>query len=130
MGFSLGILDWCICLAVLGFSISLGLFLSVRKKASLDSSRFFLADRSLTWPIVGASLFATNIGAEHLVGLSGDAYRYGVCAGAVELTTAICLGIAASILFPYYLKNKVFTIPEFLELRYSRAARVFFSGLM
>lgn len=78
----------------------------------------------------GASLFATNIGAEHLVGLSGDAYRYGLCAGTVELTTCICLGIACAVLFPYYLRSKVYTIPEFLELRYNRAARVFFSGLM
>src|SRR5438876_3632791 len=124
MGFSLGILDWCICLAVLGFSISLGLFLSVRKKASLDSSRFFLAGRRLTWPMVGASLFATNIGAEHLVGLSGDAYRYGISAGTVELTTCICLGFACAVLFPYYIRNNVFTIPEFLELRYNRTARV------
>src|SRR5579871_6042033 len=130
MGFSLGIVDWCICFVVLGFSIFLGLYLSVRKKASLDSSHFFLADRSLTWPFVGASLFATNIGAEHLVGLSGDSYRYGLSAGAVELTTCICLGIACAVLFPYYIRARVYTIPEFLELRYNRTARVFFSGLM
>jgi len=53
-----------------------------------------------------ASLFATNIGAEHLVGLSGDAYRYGLCAGTVELTTCICLGVACAFLFPYYLRMK------------------------
>ena len=84
----------------------------------------------MTWPVVGASLYATNIGAEHLVGLSGDAYRYGLKAGTVELTTAICLGFACAVLFPTYIKNKVFTIPEFLELRYDAAARLFFSGLM
>jgi SSS family solute:Na+ symporter len=55
------------------------------------------------WPIVGASLYATNIGAEHLVGLSGDAYRYGLKAGTVELTTALCLGFACAALFPYYI---------------------------
>src|SRR5215467_1517351 len=130
MGFSLGTLDWWICLSVLAFSILLGLFLSLRKKASVDSSHFFLADRRLGWPVVGASLFATNIGAEHLVGLSGDAYRYGLSAGTVELTTCICLGFACAILFPYYIRNKVFTIPEFLQLRYNHTARVFFSGLM
>jgi solute:Na+ symporter, SSS family len=91
---------------------------------------FFLAGRGLKWPVVGASLFATNIGAEHLVGLSGDAYRYGLCAGSVELTTCICLGIACAWLFPYYLRTKVFTIPEFVELRFNRTARVFFSALM
>lgn len=82
------------------------------------------------WPVIGASLFATNIGAEHLVGLSGDSYRYGLSAGSVELTTAITLGFACAILFPYYLKNKIYTIPEFLEIRYNKRARTFFSGLM
>jgi SSS family solute:Na+ symporter len=75
MGISLAVIDWCVCLSVLSFSIFLGLYLAVRKKASVDSSHFFLADRSLSWPLVGASLFATNIGAEHLVGLSGDSSR-------------------------------------------------------
>lgn len=130
MSFSLGIVDWCICFAVLAFSIFLGLFLSVRKKASVDSSHFFLADRSLTWPLVGASLFATNIGAEHLVGLSGDAYRYGLSAGAVELTTCITVGFAAAFLYPFYIRNRVFTTPEFLEKRYHPAARALFSALM
>jgi len=130
MVFSLGVLDWSICLAVLGLSISLGLFLSIRKKASVDSSHFFLAGRCLTWPLVGASLFATNIGAEHLVGLSGDAYRYGLSAGAVELTTCITVGFAAAFLYPFYIRNRVFTTSEFLEKRYHPAARVLFSGLM
>lgn len=130
MGFSLGTLDWCICLSVLAFSILLGLYLSVRKKASVDSSHFFLADRRLTWPLVGASLFATNIGAEHLVGLSGDSYRYGLSAGAVELTTCITVGFAAAFLYPFYIRNRVFTTPEFLEKRYHPAARALFSGLM
>src|ERR1700757_5424058 len=113
MGFSLGILDWCIFLTVLSFSILFGLYLSVRKKASVDSSHFFLADRSLSWPLVGASLFATNIGAEHLVGLSGDCYRYGLSAGTVELTTCITVGFAAAFLYPFYIRNRVFTTPEF-----------------
>src|ERR1039457_1429961 len=130
MFFSLGVTDCCICLLVLSFSIVLGLYLAIRKKSSANSASFFLADRSLSWPLVGASLFATNIGAEHLVGLSGDSYRYGLSAGAVELTTCICLGIACAVLFPYYIRARVYTIPEYLELRYNRTARVVFSGLM
>ncbi len=130
MSLSLTPLDWIICLLVVGASVLLGLYLALRARATDNSANFFLAGRRLTWPIVGASLFATNIGAEHLVGLSGDAYRYGLCAGTVELTTCICLGFACAVLFPYYLKNKVFTIPEFLEMRYNRMARVFFSALM
>ena len=111
-------------------SIFFGWYMSRRIEAGKDSSSFFLAGRNLPWWIVGLSLYATNIGAEHLVGLTGDAYRYGLSAGTVELTTAICLGFAAAVLFPYYIRNQVFTIPEFLELRYNALARTFFSGLM
>ncbi|RPI16367.1 MAG: hypothetical protein EHM65_03610, partial [Acidobacteriales bacterium] len=100
MSLSLTPLDWIICLVVVGASVFLGLHLALRARATDNSANFFLAGRRLTWPIVGASLFATNIGAEHLVGLSGDAYRYGLCAGTVELTTCICLGFACAVLFP------------------------------
>ncbi len=122
--------DWVVCVGALLFNVALGLYFALRARRTADSSSFFLAGRTLTWPIVGASLFATNIGAEHMVGLSGDSYRYGICAGTVELTTAICLGFAAAVLLPYYLKNKVFTIPEFLEIRFRSEARLCFSGLM
>ena len=130
MAFSLGSVDWWICVLVLGSTLFLGLFLAIRRKASANSSRFFLADRRLSWPLVGASLFATNIGAEHLVGLSGDAYRYGLSAGTVELTTCWTLGFAAFFLFPFYIRNRVFTTPEFLETRFHPITRVLFSGLM
>jgi SSS family solute:Na+ symporter len=123
-------LDWLVCLSTLGGSVALGLFVASRIQAGASSTNFFLAGRQLTWPVIGASLFATNIGAEHLVGLSGDAYRYGLCAGTVELTTVLCLGVGAAVLFPYYIKNRVFTIPEFLEIRYHPICRVFFSALM
>ncbi len=126
----LSLFDWVVCIVALGGSIFIGLWLSLRARSTENSAGFFLAGRSLTWPVVGASLFATNIGAEHLVGLSGDSYRYGLCAGTVELATAICLGFAAAVLLPHYLRNKIYTIPEFLETRYSPRARVAFSGLM
>ncbi|HSL85794.1 MAG TPA: hypothetical protein VK861_02530, partial [Bacteroidales bacterium] len=130
MSLSLSTLDWIVVAVVITGSLSFGLFMAFMKKAGRNSSNFFLGGRSIKWPVIGASLFATNIGAEHLVGLSGDSYRYGLSAGSVELTTAITLGFACSILFPYYMKNRIYTIPEFLELRYNRHARTFFSGLM
>ena len=123
-------IDWIIGLTVLFGSLFVGLYMAKKNKAGQSSANFFLGGRKITWPIIGASLFATNIGAEHLVGLSGDSYRYGLSAGSVELTTFITLGFACAFLFPYYIKNKIFTIPEFLELRYDRSARTFFSGLM
>ncbi|MEI6680312.1 MAG: sodium/solute symporter [Mariniphaga sp.] len=130
MTLNLTYLDWIVLTIVVSGSLSFGLYMAYRKKSGQNSSNFFLGGRSISWPIVGASVFATNIGAEHLVALSGDSYRYGLAAGSVELTTAITLGIACAVLFPYYIKNKIFTIPEFLELRYNRRARTFFSGLM
>ena len=129
MQLSLSALDWLIGGGALVVNILLGVWFALRARKSSSSDEFFLAGRRLTWPIVGASLLATNIGAEHMVGLCGDAYRYG-SAGTVELCTAVCLGIACAVLIPYYLKNQVFTIPEFLELRYRKEARFFFSGLM
>lgn len=130
MNLTLTFLDWLVLAVVMGGSLSFGLYMAWLKKAGQNSTNFFLGGRSIKWPVIGASMFATNIGAEHLVGLSGDSYRYGLSAGSVELTCAITLGFACAILFPYYMKNKIFTIPEFLELRYNRRARTFFSGLM
>lgn len=132
MSLSLTHLDWIVCVVALAGNVLLGLFFArrARNAKAKESDNFFLAGRKLTWPIVGTSLFATNIGAEHLVGLSGDSYRYGICAGTIELVCAMCLGFTAAVLLPYYMKNKVFTIPEFLELRYRSEARLFFSGLM
>lgn len=130
MNLILSSFDWIVLVVVMGGSLAFGMYMAWRKKAGKDSASFFLGGRSIKWPVIGASLFATNIGAEHLVGLSGDSYRYGLSAGSVELTTAITLGFSCAILFPSYIKNKLFTIPEFLELRYNRRARTFFSGLM
>ncbi|MCY1719413.1 sodium/solute symporter [Prolixibacteraceae bacterium Z1-6] len=130
MNLSLTTFDWTVLLLVMISSLSFGLIMAYRKKAGQNSTNFFLGGRAIKWPVIGASLFATNIGAEHLVGLSGDSYRYGLSAGSVELTCAITLGFACAILFPYYMKNKIYTIPEFLELRYNKKARIFFSGLM
>ena len=127
---SLTAVDYVVCGVTLVGSMLAGLWLGLRKTTQGSSDGFFLAGRKLTWPIVGASLYATNIGAEHLVGLSGDSYRYGLKAGTVELGTAICIGIACWVLFPTYIRNKVFTIPEYLERRYDVRARLFFSGLM
>jgi len=130
MNLVLTTLDWLVLTVVMGGTMGFGIYMAFRKKAGQSSSNFFLGGRSIMWPVVGASLFATNIGAEHLVGLSGDSYRYGLSAGLIELTTVITLGFSCSFLFPYYMKNRLFTIPEFLEIRYNRRARTFFSALM
>ena len=105
MEISLSGLDWIVGLLVLIGSLAAGLYMAYRAKSGQSSSNFFLGGRKILWPVIGASLFATNIGAEHLVGLSGDSYRYGLSAGSVELTTYITLGFACAVLFKHYVKN-------------------------
>ena len=130
MTLSLTLSDWIVCTTTFGGSLLLGLWLARRVGSANNSADFFLAGRRMSWPIIGASLFATNIGAEHVVGLSGDAYRYGLSAGVNELNALISLGIAAAILYPHYIRNRVYTIGEFLEIRYNPTARLVLSGFM
>lgn len=87
------------------------------------SENYFLAGRRLIWPVIGASLFASNIGTEHLVGLAGDAHRVGLVAGGFEWMACFCLLILAVVFVPQYLRTRIYTIPEFLERRFSLTAR-------
>ena len=130
MELSLEPYDWVVGILALGGSVLLGLLLARRSRAGESSANFFLAGRRMKWPIIGASFFATNIGAQHLVGLCEGTYRHGICAGTIEVAGVLCLGFAAAVLFPYYIKNRVFTVPQFLEMRYGSATRIFFSGYM
>ena len=71
MSLSLTAFDWIVLSIVMGGSLAFGLYMAYLKKAGQSSANFFLGGRSIKWPVIGASMFATNIGAEHLVGLSG-----------------------------------------------------------
>ena len=86
------------------------------------SEKYFLAGRDVGWFAVGASLFASNIGSEHLVGLAGAGAKSGVAMAHYELH-AWCLLVLAWVLVPFYYRSGVFTMPEFLERRYNPAAR-------
>ena len=83
---------------------------------------YFLAGRDLGWIVVGASIFASNIGSEHLVGLAGAGATSGVALAHYELH-AWCLLVLGWVLVPFYLRSRVYTMPEFLERRYSATAR-------
>jgi solute:Na+ symporter, SSS family len=87
------------------------------------STGYFLAGRHAGWFIVGASLFASNIGAEHLVGLAGTGAASGVAVGQFEVLASLILLLLAWMFVPFYLRSGVFTMPEFLERRYSKGAR-------
>src|SRR5215469_11457969 len=84
-----------------------------------DSKDFFLAEGSLTWWAIGASLIASNISAEQFIGMSGNGFDIGIAVAAYEWIAAIALIIVAVWFMPVYLKNKIFTMPQFLTTRYN-----------
>jgi SSS family solute:Na+ symporter len=90
-----------------------------KKKAQLDSKDFFLAEGSLTWWAIGASLIASNISAEQMIGMSGSGFKLGLAISAYEWMAAATLIIVAVFFMPVYLKNKIFTMPQFLSQRYN-----------
>jgi SSS family solute:Na+ symporter len=117
-------LDWIIILVY--FVIILGLAWKVMRQKQRTSTDYFLAGRNLGWLIIGASIFASNIGAEHLVGLAGSGATDGVAMAHYELH-AWCLLVLGWVMVPFYMRSKVFTMPEFLERRFSPTARTVLS---
>lgn len=113
-------IDWVIIVAYLGLVLGLAGWVFVRRKDTPDD--YFLADRNLGWFIVGASIFASNIGSEHLVGLAGSGATDGVALAHYELH-AWCLLVLAWVFVPFYTRSRVYTMPEFLERRFSPANR-------
>src|SRR4026208_424752 len=97
-----------------------GIYIYNRKKAKQTSSKdFFLAEGSLTWWAIGASLIASDISAEHFIGMSGSGFALGLAISTYEWMAAATLIIVAVFIIPVYLKNKIFTMPQFLAQRYN-----------
>ena len=90
-----------------------------KKSGEMDSKDFFLAEGSLTWWAIGASLIASNISAEHFIGMSGSGFALGLAISSYEWMAAATLIIVAIFFIPIYLKNKIFTMPQFLSKRYN-----------
>jgi SSS family solute:Na+ symporter len=120
----LGILDSVII--VISLVLVVGAVLRAAGKKQTDTE-YFLAGRALRWPFIGMSLLASNISAEHVVGLAGDGYRVGMVTGGFEWMAAWCLIILASLFAPLYLRSRIYTIPEFLERRFGWGLRAFLS---
>jgi SSS family solute:Na+ symporter len=112
--------DWGII--ALYFCLLLGIAWWVIRKGKDTTDDYFLAGRNLGWFIVGASIFSSNIGSEHLVGLAGSGCTDGVAMAHYELH-AWCLLVLGWVMVPFYARSMVFTMPEFLERRYSATAR-------
>ncbi len=119
-------IDWLVIAAY--FAIILGLAWWVIKRQKKTADGYFLAGRNLGWFIVGASIFASNIGSEHLVGLAGSGATDGVAMAHYELH-AWCLLVLGWVMVPFYMRSKVFTMPEFLEKRFSPTARTVLSAI-
>lgn len=98
-----------------------------KKKAVMDTHDFFLAEGSLTWWAIGASLIASNISAEQFIGMSGNGFTIGIAVAAYEWIAAIALIIVAVWFIPVYLKNKIFTMPQFLQTRYNKTVALIMS---
>ncbi|MEO7961192.1 MAG: sodium/solute symporter [Ginsengibacter sp.] len=92
-----------------------------RKRNEHDAKAFFLAEGTLTWWAIGASLIASNISAEQFIGMSGEGFFLGIAVAAYEWIAAIALIIVAVWFIPVYLKNKIYTMPQFLKTRYNES---------
>lgn len=103
--------------------LAIGVVLSRR---TVDADGYFLAGRKMTWPVIGLSLFASNISSTTLVGLSGDAYATGISVYAYEWMAAVVLVIFAVFFLPLLLRSRVFTMPEFLAGRFDDRTRMYF----
>ncbi|NLG61973.1 MAG: sodium transporter, partial [Candidatus Cloacimonetes bacterium] len=117
--------DWIVIALyfVLVFGVAIWATLSERRKGARDSADYFLAGRDAGWFVIGGSLFASNIGSEHLVGLAGTGAASGVAVAQFEVLASLILLILGWVFVPFYLSSGVYTMPEFLERRYSSAAR-------
>ncbi len=115
--------DFVIVIVYLISIVAVGIAVGRRHVAS--GSDYFLAGRSLGWPVIGLALFATNISTIHLVGLASAGYDAGLVYGNFEWMAASCLILLGLIFAPFYFRNRVSTLPEYLEKRFSRGSRAF-----
>lgn len=104
----------------------IGFYIARQTKTGED---LFLGGRSFGWGIIGLSLFASNISSSTIIGLSGAAYTTGIATSVYEWMSGLPLIIAALIFVPLYLRSRITTIPEFLEMRFDRRSQLFFSGI-
>ena len=110
------------------FALVIGLGIVVVKRDA-TAEDYFLAGRTLTWPVIGFSLFASNISSTTLIGLTGAAYLTGISISNYEWMAAIVLVFFAVFFIPCYLRSKIYTMPEYLERRFSPSCRRYFSAL-
>ncbi len=117
--------DYFVFLTYFFIVAAYGWWIYKKKKAPQTSSKdYFLAEGSLTWWAIGASLIASNISAEQFIGMSGEGFFSGIAVAAYEWVAAIALIIIAIWFMPVYLKNKIYTMPQFLKTRYNETVAI------
>jgi SSS family solute:Na+ symporter len=121
-------IDWLVILGYFVIVFGIAWWAYLKEKQSQTSAEYFLAGRNLGWWIIGAAVFSSNIGSEHLVGLAGSGATDGVAMAHYELH-AWCLLVLGWVMVPFYMRSKVFTTPEFLERRFSPVNRTVLSGI-
>ena len=113
-------LDWVMIGGYFALLLGVAWWVILKNKDTADD--YFLAGRNLGWFVIGASIFASNIGSEHLVGLAGSGATDGVAMAHYELH-AWCLLVLAWVFVPFYMRSRVYTMPEFLERRFNATSR-------
>jgi solute:Na+ symporter, SSS family len=122
----LSVLDWSVVAVYTTGLVLLGILVSRRRAAPVD---YFLASRATRWPAIGLALFASNMSSTALVGLAGGAYSIGLSIYNYEWSANVILVFFCVFLLPYIIRSQTFTMPEFLERRYDRRARLYFALL-
>ncbi len=126
--FSVSAIDVTILLAFLILSRVLAIYLTRGKSG--DASGFFLGGRMFIWPLVGFSLFATNMSGASFVGLAGAGYAQGIAVFSYEWMACVILVFFIIFILPFYLRSAVFTMPEYLERRFDARSRYFFGAML
>lgn len=123
--FTLETLDLVVIIGYVFVIVGIGLYVAKNTETVDD---YFLAGRSLTWYLIGFSLLASNMSSSSLIGMAGSAFSTGVAVYNYEWITAFLMVIFAMFFIPFFLKTRVFTMPEFLEKRFDHRSRYYFSG--
>ncbi|MFZ5941224.1 MAG: sodium:solute symporter family transporter [Bacteroidota bacterium] len=116
-------------MVIIGLYFVIIILVGIRYRKSADAESYFLAGRGMTWPIIGFSMFATSISSSTLIGQSGDAYSTGIAVFNYNLMSILVMVIFAWFFLPFYIKSRIFTLPEFLERRFDAKSRYYFSAV-
>jgi solute:Na+ symporter, SSS family len=119
-------IDIAIILVYFVVIFAIGFYFSLRERTSAD---YFLAGRSVGWFAIGASLFVSNISTEHFIGLAGSGASSGLAVGHFEWLACLMVLLLGWVFVPFYLRSNVFTMPEFLELRFNRSCAIYLAGI-